>query len=176
MIPTSRQINNIYEINTLTYLDRLSKKAGERITLATIPEEELARIAIYGCDIVWLMGVWERSPLARHIALNDEPLLENVREILPDFAPEDMAGSAYATRAYRVDESLGGELELAHLRKRMARHGLKIMLDFIPNHTGFDQEWVTTHPEYYIQGSPEDIECQPPPLTNTLSRSLSRAA
>lgn len=174
MVPTSRQINNIYEINTLTYLDRLSKKAGERITLASIPEEELARIAIYGCDVVWLMGVWERSPLAREMAQSDAPLLEAVREILPDFTPEDMVGSAYATRAYRVDASLGGESELAHLRERLARHGLKLMLDFVPNHTGLDHDWTVIHPDYYIQGTTQDAEAHPAWYHNVNGREIAK--
>lgn len=35
------------------------------------------------------------------------------------------------------------------------------MLDFIPNHTGLDHKWVSTNPEYYVQGSERDLLHEP---------------
>jgi hypothetical protein len=33
---------------------------------------------------------------------------------------------------------------------------MKLILDFVPNHTALDHEWVTQHPEYFIQGTFQD--------------------
>ena len=35
------------------------------------------------------------------------------------------------------------------------------MLDFVPNHTALDHPWVQKHPEFYIQGSTQDIDREP---------------
>ena len=35
------------------------------------------------------------------------------------------------------------------------------MLDFVPNHVAIDHPWVAQHPEYLIQGTPEDLKNRP---------------
>ena len=65
----------LYEINTWVWLAELGRRAGERITLANVPEDELDRLAGYGFDGLWLMGVWQRSPGGRHVAV-DHPGLQ----------------------------------------------------------------------------------------------------
>lgn len=153
MVPLERQLHNIYEINTAVYLERLSRRYGRDITLATIPDQELDNIASFGMDSVWLMGIWKRSELAAHMSLQDKGLVQEVHNVLPDFAPQDMIGSAYSIATYRVDERFGGAAELATLRERLRARGMKLLLDFVPNHTGFDHEWTTSHPEYYVKGT-----------------------
>jgi len=58
----------IYEINTWAWLTDLSQQASKRLTLSQVPQAELERIAAYGFDGVWLMGVWQRSPAARNVS------------------------------------------------------------------------------------------------------------
>jgi glycosidase len=58
-------------------------------------------------------------------------------------------------------ECLGGDKALASVRKKINERELKLMLDFVPNHTALDHPWVREHPEFYIQGSKEDIEREP---------------
>jgi glycosidase len=43
----------------------------------------------------------------------------------------------------------------------MARRGMGLILDFVPNHTAPDHPWVYEHPEYYIQGTAEDLARAP---------------
>ncbi len=156
MLNSARQLKSIYEINTAVYLNRLSRKHGTRITFASIPESELVRIARFGCDSVWLMGVWQRSPFGANLALHDTSLMSEIHRVLPDFTRKDMLGSAYAIRGYQVDDAFGGEEQLITLRTRLARHGLKLILDFVPNHTAFDHRWTSTHSNYYIHGRLRD--------------------
>lgn len=157
MIDAPRKIDRLYEINTATYLDKLSRDSQTTVTLASIPDKELDRIAGIGADAVWMMGVWNRSQAAVDISLHDESLLSEVNQILPDFRNEDMIGSAYAISSYQVDKRFGGETELTVLRRRLADRGMRLILDFIPNHTAFDHEWIEPHPDYYIQGTPQDL-------------------
>ncbi|MGE5309594.1 MAG: alpha-amylase family glycosyl hydrolase [Sphaerimonospora mesophila] len=162
MINKSKTSNRLYEINTATYLRALSDRHSQTITLATIPGEELARIAASGFDAVWLMGIWQRSRVAIELALANQPLLDEARELLPDFRTNsDIIGSAYSIKSYTVNQQFGGEPELLALRQRLAEHGLGLILDFVPNHTGFDHDWITLHPEYYIQGNQEQLTAHP---------------
>jgi glycosidase len=157
MVPPARRLRNIYEINTATYLNRLSREHGRHITLAQIPDKELTRIASYGCDAVWFMGIWQRSMYGMNLALHDPRLRAEASQLLPDFTTRDVIGSAYSIRSYRVNDLFGGDDELAQLRHQLASHGLKLILDFVPNHTGFDHTWITANPEYYIHGRLRDM-------------------
>ncbi len=151
----------IYEINTWVWLSELSRTHGKHITLATVPEEEWDALAAYGFDAVWLMGVWERSPAGIAISMRNEGLLVDFRRALPDFSPEDNVGSPYCVRRYVVDQHLGGPEGLAVARKKLAKRGLRLILDFVPNHVAPDHPWVTEHPDYFIQGSSDDLVQKP---------------
>ena len=72
-----------------------------------------------------------------------------------------MIGSAYAIGDYVVDERIGGRAGLAALRERLKARGLSLMLDFVPNHVAVDHPWVTQHPDYFVQGTPEDLKNRP---------------
>ena len=153
--------NRLYEINTATYLRKLSARYGRTITLASIPDEEIARIADLGFDAIWLMGIWRRSHAAVELALANQPLIDEARALLPDFTIDDIVGSAYSIQSYEINEQLGNEAELAQLRQKLSAHGLGLILDFVPNHTGFDHDWVTTRPDNYIMGDQEQLSNHP---------------
>ena len=42
-----------------------------------------------------------------------------------------------------------------------AQRGLKLMLDFVPNHVALDHPWVEAHPEFFIAGSAAELEQAP---------------
>ena len=98
----------IYELNTWVWLEELQRREGRAIDLGSVPEREWDAIAALGFDVVWLMGVWERSPAGIAIALANPVLVETFRRALPDFHDEDVVGSAYCVRRYVVDGRLGG--------------------------------------------------------------------
>ena len=151
----------IYEINTWVWLNELSRKYNRSVTLATVPAEEWSLLSSFGFDAVWLMGVWQRSPAGIAIANRNPDLLTDFRRALPDFRPEDNVGSPYCIRRYVVDEHLGGPEGLAVARRELARRGLKLILDFVPNHVAPDHPWVLQHPECFIQGTEEDLRREP---------------
>ena len=151
----------VYEINTWVWLADLSTKYGVFIELGSVPTAEWDAIAEFGFDAVWLMGVWERSPLGIAIANRNEGLLDSFRKALPDFHPLDNVGSPYCVRRYEVDQLLGGPEGLAAARKELARRGMRLILDFVPNHVAPDHPWAANHPEFFIQGTAEDLRNDP---------------
>jgi len=151
----------IYEINTWVWLNELSSKYSTRITLSTVPVEEWEALFSLGIDAIWFMGVWERSPAGIAIANQNKGLLEDFRRALPDFRSEDNVGSPYCVRRYIVDDHLGGPKGLAAARSTLRERGVRLILDFVPNHVAPDHPWVFEHPEYFIRGDADDLRREP---------------
>jgi hypothetical protein len=151
----------IYEINTWVWLDELSRRTDRDLTLASVPDAEWDHIAVLGFDAVWLMGVWKRSPEGIRISMANDGLLADFRRALPDFMDRDNVGSPYCVRRYVVDPHLGGPEALAVARNKLAQRGVRLILDFVPNHVAPDHPWVDEHPAYFIQGNEEDLKSDP---------------
>jgi Alpha amylase, catalytic domain len=151
----------IYEINTWVWLSELGQKYQRLVNLATVPSEEWDQIASLGFDAVWFMGVWERSPAGIEISMRNPGLLEDFRRALPDFVVQDNVGSPYCVHRYVVDKHLGGPRGLATARIKLAARGLRLILDFVPNHVAPDHPWVNNHPEFFIQGNTDDARNDP---------------
>jgi hypothetical protein len=156
-----RRHAHLYEINARLFLRRLSEKYGRTLTLATVPEKEWRLIKHQGFDLVWLMGVWQRSPAARQQALLNAGLRREYDRALPDWTDEDLAGSPYAVYDYSLDSALGGKEELGHLKARLNRLGLGLILDFVPNHLASDYPWTFSHPRWFVQGSEAEVRAHP---------------
>ncbi|MFF3205561.1 alpha-amylase family glycosyl hydrolase [Streptomyces sp. NPDC002962] len=164
----------LYEINTAVWLGELSGRYGRRVTLGDVPGEAWDEIALPGVDAVWLMGVWERSPAGLRIALRDEALRASFRAALPDVTEADVAGSPYCVRDYVVDASFGGPEGLAEARARLAARGLRLILDFVPNHLAPDHPWVTRHPDRLILGTADDLSRTPGDFIESDGRIVAR--
>jgi hypothetical protein len=93
-------------------------------------------------------------------ASNPEWLAE-YRRVLPDFQESDVAGSCFAIRDYHVHVDFGGDQALARLRERLRRHGLRLILDFVPNHVAPDHPWVDEHPDFFLEGTDEQLAAEP---------------
>ena len=151
----------IYEINTAIWLGDLSRAAGRRVTLADVPASAWDDVTPAGADAVWLMGVWERSPAGLELANANAGLQASFRDALPDVRSDDVIGSPYCVRRYVVDDSFGGPRALAEARATLAARGVRLLLDYVPNHVAPDHPWVTTHPELFVNGGEADIEAEP---------------
>src|SRR5262249_15193151 len=151
----------LYQINTRVWLTELSKRLGRAATLDDVPDAEIDRLAELGFDWVWFLSVWRTGQAGQHISRTNAEWRREFEETLPDLCDEDIAGSGFAITGYKVHPALGGDTSLARLRERLRARGLRLMLDFVPNHTGLDHPWVDKHPEYYISGTSLDLASAP---------------
>ena len=146
----------LYEVNTRCWLRALSEESGAPVTLANVPESELGQWRKLGFTHIWLMGVWATGPRARAEALQHPELRQAYNQVLPGWRNEDVAGSPYAIGDYAVPPALGGEAGLGTFRQRLHALGMKLVLDFVPNHVGLDHPWVAERPDLFVQ-SPSQV-------------------
>jgi hypothetical protein len=152
---------SLYQINTRVWLTDLSRSLGRSAKLDDIPDGELDRLAELGFDWIWMLSVWQTGSKGQQVSRSNHGWRREFEETLPDLREEDIAGSGFAIAGYSVHQLLGGDAALARLRERLRKHGLRLMLDFVPNHTGLDHPWVDDHPEYYVAGSEPDLAQAP---------------
>lgn len=92
--------------------------------------KQLPRLKDLGVDILWLMPVHPISEL-------------NCKGEL---------GSYYAVKDYKaVNPELGDADQFKAFVDAAHQQGFKVIIDWVPNHTGCDNAWVTEHPEYYAK-------------------------
>jgi len=157
----------LYEINTRCWLRELSERAGAAIHLGNVPDAELDSFTRHGFTHIWLMGVWQTAQPAREHALRDPRLRALYDEVLPDWTPEDVAGSPYAIGDYHVPPQLGGNNGPADFRRRLNARGIRLILDFVPNHLGLGHHWLRTQPELFVHAPPDSAEAFPAPSGQT---------
>lgn len=151
---------HLYEINTWAWLDELSARLGREVTLADVPDQEWNALKERGFDIVWLMGIYQRSPEARQVALEPE-MMQSYSRALPDWRPDDVIGSPYSVPAYKPDPRIGMWRDVDDVRKKLRARGMALFLDFVGNHTALDHPWARKNPEFYVQGTQQDFAKDP---------------
>ena len=93
-------------------------------------EAELPRLKELGVDIVWLMPI--------------HPISEDQRK--------GKLGSYYAVRDYKgTNPEFGSIDDLRDLVREAHKLGMKVIIDWVPNHSGCDNAWVKNHPEWYAR-------------------------
>jgi glycosidase len=152
---------SLYQINTRAWLTDLAATLGRAATLDDIPDAELDRLAAKGFDWIWLLSVWQTGAAGQKVSRENREWRREFAETLPDLRDGDIAGSGFAITGYTVHRALGGDAALARVRARLRERGLRLMLDFVPNHTAPDHPWVEEHPEYYVAGTEADLASAP---------------
>jgi glycosidase len=90
----------------------------------------LDRIQAVGANVIWLMPIYPIGVKNR----------------------KDPLGSPYSVRDYRaIDSAYGSAADLRALVAAVHRRGMKLILDWVPNHTAWDNGWIQTHPEFYAR-------------------------
>ncbi len=110
----------MYEVNVRQYTPE-----G---TLAAL-ETHLPRLKALGADILWLMPVQPIGVKNRKGVLGSYYAIANYRAVNPEF------GTAADFRTFA---------DAAHAQ------GMKVLLDWVPNHTAHDHPWITEHKGYYV--------------------------
>jgi len=90
----------------------------------------LGRIQSTGANVIWLMPIYPVGVKNR----------------------KDPLGSPYSVRDYKgINPAFGTPADLKALVTAVHAKGMKLILDWVPNHTSWDNVWVTKHPEFYVR-------------------------
>lgn len=109
----------IYQINTRQFTSEGTFKAAQ---------EQLPRLKELGVDILWLMPIHPIGEVNRKGTLGSPYAIKDYFGVNPEFGTED------DFRAF---------VEAAHAQ------GFKVILDWVANHTAWDNPLVTEHPDWY---------------------------
>ncbi len=121
---------NIYEVNLRQYT-----KPGSFAAFVI----HLPRLKDMGVEVIWLMPV---TPIA----------VQNRKGTL---------GSYYACSSYtQTNPEFGTIAEFKELVKQVHALGMKVIIDWVANHTGWDHEWTKSNPDFYEKN--EDNSFRPP--------------
>ena len=152
---------SLFQINTRVWITEISARLGRKATLDDIPDNELDRLAEMGFDWIWFLSVWRTGEAAQKISRENLEWRHDFETTLPDLQERDIAGSGFAIAGYNVHPDLGGDEALRRLHSRVQKRGLKLMLDFVPNHMAPDHPWINDHPDYFVSGTVNDLEKNP---------------
>ncbi|MDE5789986.1 MAG: alpha-amylase [Muribaculaceae bacterium] len=109
----------IYEVN-------VRQSTPEGTFEAFLPQ--IPRLKDLGVDILWFMPI--------------HPISEDGRK--------GKLGSYYAVRDYKgVNPEFGNIDDFRKVVKAAHDNGMKVIIDWVPNHSGRDNAWVKNHPEWY---------------------------
>jgi Alpha amylase, catalytic domain len=156
-----RQHPHLYQIHTWAWLDELSRAAGHTVMLRDVPDAEWDRIQSRGFDLVYLLGIWTRSPGGRHIFRTDAASFKVFDHALPGWTVESVIGSPFSITGYNPEPRIGSWTDIDAVRAKLHARGMRLILDFIPNHVGPDHPWTVEHPDYLMQGTELDFQHHP---------------
>ena len=118
---------NIYEVNVRQYTPEGTFSAFA---------EHLPRLQEMGVKILWFMPIY--------------PISEKNRK--------GTLGSYYAISDYKaVNPEFGTMEEFKALVDRIHSMGMKVVLDWVANHTGWDGPWIEEHPEWFTKNAEGEI-------------------
>lgn len=118
---------NIYEVNIRQYTPEGTINAFA---------QHLPRLKDMGVEILWLMPIYPISTTKRKGGLGSYYAVSDFTEVNPEFGTKE---------------------DVKNLIAKAHNLGLKVILDWVPNHTGWDHVWISEHPEYYTKGKDGDI-------------------
>ena len=130
--------------------------------VSLVSDNTLDQLSACGVHIVYLLGEGSAlpgrqadRPCVRDAAHSNssagvwttgQHAVDYSASILPSAPRDALAASPFAVAAYDVPSSLGGDRAVCALRGRCHARGMRLMLDFVPNHVAVDHPWATEQP------------------------------
>lgn len=150
----------LYEINTRVWIKRFDTPA-KKAQLKDVPLSYWAELANLGIDCIWLMGIWQTCDSIIDRYCFEEHLKKSYSKALRDWKREDVGGSPYSIEAYKINPILGDETDFQKLKSDLNNLGIKLILDFIPNHFSAGSSLIQTNPEIFLSVSREAFRNEP---------------
>ncbi|MEE4378994.1 MAG: alpha-amylase family glycosyl hydrolase [Candidatus Competibacteraceae bacterium] len=158
---TKPRYPSLYQLNTRVRLTELSRQLGRFATLDDLTDAELDWLADLGFDWLWLLGVWQTGEASRQVSRSNPAWQAEFQSTLPDLQESDICGSCFAITGYTVKAEMGGNTAMERLRTRLKQRGLRLLLDFVPNHMALNHPWVEENPAFFIGGTDDDLAREP---------------
>ena len=146
---------NLYEINTRVWIKKFSTLENPVPKLTDIPDSYWQSLSAKKINIVWLMGIWKINRQAVKKYCFEDFLKRNYDKALKDWKEEDVIGSPYAIDEYIVNPELGDFQSVIKVRDKLHSYGIKLFLDFVPNHLSASSKLIETNPEIFLQADEE---------------------
>ncbi len=153
---------SLYQINTRVWLTELAQKLRRPATLDDIPDAELDRLVRapastgFGCS-AFGKQVPRLGRFPAPIPSGDV----SSRKHSPICAKKTSAVRGLPSPPTTCTPVWAATLPCLACVCALQKRGLKLMLDFVPNHMGLGHPWVNDHPEHFIEGNELDLAHAP---------------
>ena len=143
--------STIFEINTRVWIKRFTHENNVP-KLLNVPDNYWKSLVYKGIKYIWFMGVWETVPEAVDEYCFVDGLPHEYSLALPDWKEDDVIGSPYSINNYTINKMLGTTDEFIQFKEKLNELGLKVILDFIPNHFSAQNTFLNSNPEIFLEG------------------------
>ncbi|MBX2828314.1 MAG: alpha-amylase [Flavobacteriaceae bacterium] len=114
---------------------------------------DIPQLKELGVKVIWLMPIHPIS-LVKRKATNDS----SIEDIEDPEERKKYLGSYYSIADYKaVHPDYGTMEDFRELIRTAHDNGMFVILDWVPNHTGWDHPWITEHPDYYTKNAEGEI-------------------
>lgn len=151
---------SLYEINTRAWIKKFDTPT-KKAKLKDVPLSYWLGLANLGIEYVWLMGIWKTCDSIIDRYCFEDYLKKSYFKALKDWKHEDVAGSPYSIDDYKVNPVFGFEEDLIKLKYELNKMGMKLILDFIPNHFSAGSSLIHSNPEIFLNVSRETFRSEP---------------
>jgi hypothetical protein len=134
-------MNRLFQINIRHFL--YSNKLTSPLQ---IPDDFWLDLKKSGFGWIWFLGCWQIAPLS----------INKSKELFDQYPEDRVIGSCFAIEDYILDSKICSESDFIQLKAKLNSFGLKLMLDFIPNHFGLSQSLLTSNPEIFLTSDNTD--------------------
>ena len=144
--PAVEENSVIYEVNIRQYSPEGTFNAFTK---------DIPQLKELGVKIIWVMPIFPISQTKRKATGGDDSKFASE---MPAAEQHKYLGSYYAVSDFKkVNPEFGTIEDFRNLVKTAHENGIYVILDWVPNHTGWDHVWIKNHPEYYTQNAKGEI-------------------
>lgn len=147
--------NLIYHIDIREFFYRHKSKNPFIKNILDLPFNFFEELKDLGVEILWLTGTFERSEESQKISVTMKELYKSYFESLPDWKEDDIIGSPYAIKTYKISKEFGGTKTFLEFKKKLNKLKFKVILDFVPNHFAIDSPFLIKYPELFVRAHEE---------------------